>query len=533
MPQSPRAEPASITSKIGLALGPILAIAVYALAPAAELNDAGEVIAGLTRDGRAAAAVAVLMATWWMTEAIPISATALLPVALFPLLGISTITAAAAPYASPVIALFLGGFLLGLSMQRWGLHKRIALLTIVLFGTRPRAVIAGFMAAAALLSMWVSNTATAAMMLPIGISVIHLVFSRIEGDFNPDHAGRAAPPGANFGVCIVLGIAYACSIGGVGTLIGTPPNMVLKGFLERTYGEPIDFVRWMYLGLPLVAIMLPLTWWILTYFVFPVRLREIPGGADVIRRELRALGPMRPGEWAVFIVFCCTAAAWITRPLLVAWLDLRATIGGRDVELLTDEGIAIIAALLLFIIRVPLQCDDMLADKPPKRRWAPVMNWQTAESIPWGVLILFGGGLSLAGAIQSTGVDAFLGRQFTALQGLPTILVILGVAGAVIFLTEVTSNTAVTTTLMPVLAAAGVGMGVPPELLLVPAAIAASLAFMLPVGTPPNAMAFGTGYVKMPQMIRAGFVLNLVSMVVTTIVCYLLVGPMLGLDLIK
>lgn len=529
----PRAEPATTAQRIGLCVGPLLAVLVYWLAPAAVLNESGEVVGGLTREGRTVAAVAVLMATWWMTEALPISATALLPVALLPLLGVSTIKVAAAPYASPVIALFLGGFLLGLSMQRWGLHKRIALLTIVLFGTRPRAIIAGFMAASAILSMWVSNTATAAMMLPIGISVIHLVYSRLEGEFDPDRAGRGAQPGANFGVCIVLGIAYACSVGGLGTLIGTPPNMVLKGFLERTYGERIDFVRWMYLGLPLVLVMLPLMWGILTYFVFPVKLREIPGRADVIRRELRALGPMNAGEWAVFLVFCCTAVAWITRPLLVEWFGLRAMFDGRVEDLLTDEGIAIVAALLLFIIRVPLQRDAMLTEQPVKRRWAPVMNWQMAESIPWGVLILFGGGLSLAGAIQSAGVDAFLGRQFTMLAGLPTFLVVLGVAGAVIFLTEVTSNTAVATTLMPVLAAAGVGMGIPPEMLLVPAAIAASLAFMLPVGTPPNAMAFGTGYVKMPQMIRAGFVLNIVSMVVTTVVCYYLVGPMLGLDLSK
>ncbi len=533
MVDQPRGEPATTAQRIGLIFGPVLAVLVYWFAPDVQLNDAGDVIAGLTREGRAAAAVAVLMATWWMTEAIPISATALLPVGLFPLLGVTSITSAASPYASPVIALFLGGFVLGLSMQRWGLHKRIALLTIVLFGTRPRAIIAGFMAAAAILSMWVSNTATAAMMLPIGISVIHLVYSRLEGDFNPDLAGRGAPVGANFGVCIVLGIAYACSIGGVGTLIGTPPNMVLKGFLERTYGERIDFVRWMYLGVPLVLIMLPLTWGVLTYFVFPLKLREIPGGGDVIRRELRALGPMSAGEWAVFLVFCCTAVAWITRPLLVDWFGLRAAFGGREVELLTDEGIAIVAALLLFIIRVPLSRDAMLGEQPAKRRWAPVMNWQTAETIPWGVLILFGGGLSLAAAIQSTGVDAFLGRQFTLLAGLPTFLVVLGVAGAVVFLTEVTSNTAVATTLMPVLAAAGVGMGIPPEMLLVPAAIAASLAFMLPVGTPPNAMAFGTAYVKMPQMIRAGFVLNLVSIIVITIVCYWLTGPMLGLRLGK
>lgn len=533
MTDTPRAERMPVTSKAGLVLGPILALVVYWLAPLAEVNEAGEVIAGLTREGRAVAALAVLMATWWMTEAIPISATALLPVVLLPLLGVTTIRAAASPYASPVIALFLGGFILGLSMQRWGLHRRIALLTIVLFGTRPRAVIAGFMAAAAILSMWVSNTATAAMMLPIGISVIHLVYSRLEGEFNPDDAGRDAPIGANFAVCIVLGIAYACSIGGVGTLIGTPPNLILKGFLERAYGEKVDFARWMLLGVPLVLIMLPLMWWVLTYLVFPVKLREIPGGGDVIRRELRALGRMRPGEWAVFIVFCCTALAWIFRPLLVKHFNLTITLGGRQEDLLTDDVIAVIAALLLFIIRVPLSRDDMLSDERPKRTWAPVMNWQTAESLPWGVLILFGGGLSLAGAIQSTGVDAYLGRQFEVLHGLPTFLVVLGVAGAVIFLTEVTSNTAVTTTLMPVLAAAGVGMGIAPELLLVPAAIAASLAFMLPVGTPPNAMAFGTGYVRMPQMIRAGFVLNLISMVVTTIVCYFLVGPVLGLDLTR
>lgn len=498
----------------GLIGGPILAAVAYSFLPGATLDEEGRVIAGLTDTARATTAVAVLMACWWLTEAIELSATALLPIALFPLLGISSIRDATAPYADPVIFLFLGGFLIGLAMERWGLHRRIALLTILAVGTRPKRMVAGFMLASALMSMWVSNTATVIMMMPIGISVIHLVFNRLGREFNKHDLPEAGSPGANFATCLMLGIAYAASIGGIGTIIGTPPNVLLKGFIERNYNEEISFFRWMLLGVPLVAVFLPIAWLYLTNIAFPIRIKEVPGGRELVHGELAALGPMKRGEWVVLIVFMLTATAWITRPYLPHLPGVGPWLTG-----LTDEGIAITAGILFFLIPI----------EPRKRTFA--MNWQTAEKLPWGILLLFGGGLSLAGAIRSTGVDAWIGRGFDLLAGAPLLLLVLAVAMLVIFLTELTSNTAVTTTMLAVLGGAAVGLGVPPEPLLIAAAIAASCAFMLPVATPPNAIVFGSGYIRLPQMVKAGFWLNIVGAVLVTALVYLLAETLLGLQL--
>jgi sodium-dependent dicarboxylate transporter 2/3/5 len=495
---------------VGLVAGPLLGLAAYLFLPRAEMGAAGDVIGGLTREGRATAAVGAVMAVWWLTEALPLSVTALVPVAVLPLVGARTMREATAPYADPVIFLFLGGFILGLGMQRWGLHRRIALVTILLIGTRPPMLIAGFMLATAVMSMWVSNTATVAMMLPVGVSVIHLVRARAERE--PDPASPPPPDGAagNFATALLLGIAYAASIGGVGTLIGTPPNAILKGYIERTYGQEIGFAAWLSVGLPLVAAFLPAAWLYLTRLAFPVGRARIPGGRELIRGELRGLGRMRGGEWVVFVVFSLTALAWILRPRIVALTGLRG---------LTDEGIAIVAALALFLIPV----------HPRERTFA--MDWETASRLPWGILILFGGGLSLAAAIQATGVDRFLGGGFTALAGVPPFLLVLAVALGVVFLTELTSNTAVTNTLLPVLGGAAVALGVDAAVLLIPAAIAASYAFMLPVATPPNAIVFGSGYVRLPEMVRAGFWLNLIGAALVTAMGYFLAGTLLGLDL--
>jgi solute carrier family 13 (sodium-dependent dicarboxylate transporter), member 2/3/5 len=474
------------------------------------VNQAGEVT-GLSAAGRATTAVAVLMAIWWLTEAIELSATALLPIALFPLLGVRSIREATAPYADPVIFLFLGGFMLGLAMERWGLHKRIALLTILLVGTRPTMMIAGFMLATALMSMWVSNTATAVMMMPIGISVIHLVFARLGREFDKDALPAAGTPGANFATCLMLGIAYAASIGGVGTLIGTPPNVVMKGFIERTYGIEISFIHWMLLGVPLVAVFLPIVWVYLTRIAFPVKIQEIPGGRELMRGELAALGPMKRGEWGVLIVFLCTATLWISRPSLPRIQGVGTYFTG-----LTDEVIAIAAAIALFVIPV----------NPGKGIF--IMDWPTARKLPWGILLLFGGGLSLAAAIQATGVDRWIGSGFTVLQGMAMLIILLAIALVVIYLTEMTSNTAVTTTLMPVLAGAATGLAVAPGPLLITAALAASFAFMLPVATPPNAIVFGTGYVRLPQMVKAGFWLNIMGAGLVAVFVYLAAGRLLG-----
>lgn len=495
----------------GLGAGPLVGVAVLLLLPGADADAAGAAVGGLTAEGRATAAVGALMAVWWLTEAVPLSATALVPIALLPLVGARSIGEVTAPYADPVIFLFMGGFILGLGMQRWGLHRRIALVTIALVGTQPRRLIAGFMVATAVMSMWVSNTATVAMMVPVGIGVVHLVFARLGLPGGPDHPSAPAPA-ANFATALMLGIAYAASIGGVGTLIGTPPNAILKGYVERTYGQQIGFAAWLAVGLPLVAIFLPLAWLYLTRWAFPVRLERIPGGHDMIRDELRSLGPMSRGEWAVFLVFILTASMWVLRPQIIAATGLSG---------LTDEGIAVSAAGALFVIPV----------NPRERRFA--MDWETASQLPWGILILFGGGLSLAGAIQANGVDGFIGRGFETMSGVHPFVIVLAVAVGVIFLTEITSNTAVTNTLLPVLGGAGAAaaLGVDAALLLIPAAVAASYAFMLPVATPPNAIVFGSGYVRLAQMARAGFWLNLAGALLAATMAYFFAGSLLDLDL--
>jgi solute carrier family 13 (sodium-dependent dicarboxylate transporter), member 2/3/5 len=469
--------------RIGLVLGPALFGAIL-LAPHP---------AGMEPAAWRVAALGLLMATWWISEAIPIPATALLPLALLPALGAGPVDSAAAPYANPVIFLFLGGFLVARAMQRWNLHKRMALHVISAVGTRPIPLIGGFMLAAAFLSMWVSNTATAVMMLPIGLSVIDLV-ARREGtdDFDPGES--------NFALALMLGIAYACSIGGLATLIGTPPNALLAGFLAETYGIEIGFGQWMLLGVPITLAGLPLAWVVLTRWVYPVRLREIPGGDEAIRGELRGMGTLTRGEKVVGIVFVLTAGAWITRPLL------EGVFPG-----ISDAGIAITAAVLLFAIPVH------------PRQGVFALDWDAARGLPWDVLILFGGGLSLASAITRTGLADWIGGALGGLDAIPTLLLIVVVATVVVFLTELTSNTATAAAFLPVLASLAIGLGENPLLLTVPAALAASCAFMMPVATPPNAIVYGSSFVTIPQMARAGIVLNLLFIFLITLAAYVLV----------
>jgi solute carrier family 13 (sodium-dependent dicarboxylate transporter), member 2/3/5 len=469
--------------RIGLLLGPLILTAVLLVPPPA----------GMSPEGWRTAGVGLLMATWWISEAIPIPATALLPLALFPALGVGTIDAAATPYANPIIFLFLGGFMLAQAMQRWELHRRIALLVIRAVGTSPMRLVGGFMVAAAFLSMWVSNTATAVMMLPIGLSVVHLVVDDPE-------TGLPQPGGSDFAVSLMLGIAYACSIGGLGTLIGTPPNALLAGFMAETYGVEIGFGRWMLVGVPLVLVGLPLTWWLLTRWIHPVRLREIPGGREAIELQLRRMGRPSRGERLVALVFVLTATAWITRPLLEGWIPG-----------LSDAGIAIASAVVLFLLPVSLR-DGQFA-----------LNWSWAQRLPWEVLILFGGGLSLAAAITRTGLADWIGASLGGVAALPLLAVLVIVCLVMVFLTELTSNTATAAAFLPVLASLAVGIGADPLLLTVPAALAASCAFMMPVATPPNAIVYGSGFVTIPQMARAGLGLNLIFIVLLSVTGYLLV----------
>jgi len=475
---------------------PLLAIVVYFLTGVDE---------SMAPAARATAAVGVLMAVLWMTEAMPLPATALLPIVLFPATGALGVREATAPYSDPVIFLFMGGFILALAMERWGLHKRIALITVLLVGTRPRALIAGFMLATGVLSMWISNTATAVMMLPIALSIVTLATERIEA------AGEAsAEASARFGTCMLLGIAYAASIGGVGTVIGTPPNAVLKGFVEQEYGIAIGFGQWMLVGVPFAAVFGVIAWFVLTFFAYPVRLAHIPGGREVIRDELHKLGRVSRGEWTVFVVFMATASAWMLREPLAnwGWLASAAPWLSSVLGQINDTVIAIGAAALLFAIPVE-----------PKRGVFAI-DWSTAVRLPWGVLLLFGGGLSLARAVGSSGLDEWIGAQVGALGWMPIIALVAVVAATVIFLTEVTSNTATATTFLPILGGVAVGLGVMPTTLLVPAAVAASCAFMLPVATPPNAIVFGSGRVTIGQMVKAGVWLNLIGIGLITLLTF-------------
>jgi len=502
----------NVTSWIGLVAGPIVAVASYFLLPESYQDIDGRTVL-LDQAARATLAVLALMATWWLTEAIEISATALLPIALFPLLGVADIHATTTPYGSDIIFLFMGGFLMALSMQRWQLDRRIALITLRVVGTRPPLMIGGFMAVTALLSMWVSNTATVAMMLPIALSVIDLVLRQHTGTSLEEHDGlpdRGAP-GRNLALSLMLGIAYAASIGGIATIIGSPPNGIVVDYIRQNHGQDISFVQWMSLGLPLTLVFLPVAWLLITWVLYPIRVGRIEGGRAMIEREYEELGPMQPGQWVTLAVFVAMALMWIFRPLI----QTIAVDGSQPFAGLSDAGVAMIGGLALFIIPVDIKAGVF------------TMNWDRAKRLPWGILILFGGGLSLAAAVQANGVADFIGASVSAFSGVPTLVLVLIVVTMVIFMTELTSNTATTATLVPILAAIAPGLGVHPYLLIVPAAIAASCAFMMPVATPPNAIVFGSGYLTIPQMVKAGFWLNLIGVVLVTGLAFVVVQALL------
>lgn len=467
-------EPRTLARGVGLVLGPLL-FAGMALLPAP---------VGLDPIGWRTATVAAWMACWWLTEAIPLPATALLPLVAFPLLGVRQLEQAAAPYAHPVIFLFLGGFLIAAALERCGLHRRFAIAVIAAVGPEPRRLVGGVMVATAFLSMWVSNTATAVIMLPLALSLLPRSTALAE---------RMAP-------AMLLGIAYAANIGGLGTLIGTPPNAFLAGFLSESYGIEIGFLHWMVVGVPLVAVALPLTWWLLVDRLHPLPAETGGPGAEAPSR----LGPMGRDELVVGAVTALVCLAWITRPLLERWV-----LG------LSDAGIAVGGALLL--LGLPLG-------------WRPLrfaLSWKEAENLPWGVLLLFGGGLSLAAAIQETGLAGWIGGRLEGLGTLPLPLLVGAIVVLMVFLTELTSNTATAAAFLPVVAALAVAIGSSPLTLAVPAALAASCAFMLPVATPPNAVVYGSGRIELPQMMRAGLGLNLLMTLLITAATLLLV-PRLG-----
>jgi len=456
--------------------------------------------------------LAITMALLWITEAIPIPVTSLIPLVFFPFLNIQPFTKVAPSYANSNIFLFMGGFFIAAAMQKWELHKRVALYLIYIIGTSRRLIILGFMVASAFLSMWISNTATVMMMYPIGIAVIlQLVPNGAKGDNNKE-----------FQTAMMLAIAYAASIGGIATLVGTPPNIVFTGSLSQLFPQApeVSFVDWFLFGMLLLVCFLPISWFVLTRVVFKISSEKGAANRAVIADELKRLGPMSGPEKSVGIIFICTALAWITRKNL--------TIGGLKIvgwgnllgvgAFVNDATVAMASAFLLFVIPAHFRSGRFLLD------------WGTAVKIPWGILILFGGGIALAGGFRESGLAAWFGAQLSLFSALPIWLMILVVATLLTFLTEVTSNTATTTLFMPILASTAVVIGVHPFLLMVPATISASCAFMLPVATPPNAIIFGSGYVSIPEMARAGIILNIIGILLVTLITWFFLMPILGIE---
>jgi len=410
------------------------------------------------------AAVALWMAVWWATEAIPVAATAFLPIIVFAPTNIASLRDAAAPYASPIIYLFLGGFMLALAVERWNLHKRISLAILDRTGTDGRRLVGGFMFVCAILSMWMTNTSTTMMLLPIVLSVIGVIRDNVTDTTDSSRN--------NFQIAMLLGLAYAASIGGLATLIGTPPNALLVGFLAENYGLEISFARWMMVGVPVSFVMLPLAWLTLTRVMFPFDIPENEAVNTHLHKLRQELGPMTTPERRVAILFAVVIACWMFRRPLTQWLGLEGV---------SDAGIVMTAALLLFLIPSGDESKSQL------------MRWQDTSRLPWGVLILFGGGLSLAAAVSNSGLAFWLGESLSPLNAWGTAVLVIAAVAMIIFLTELTSNLATTATLLPVMGAIALQAGLPPIMLTVPITIAASCAFMLPVATPPNAIVFSTG----------------------------------------
>ncbi len=522
---------------IGLFGGVICALLVYYSIPA----DAGAIALEAANGKKlnvdampVVAAVGTLMGIWWMTEAIALPATALLPMVLFPIFGVDAFKAAVTPYAADTIFLFMGGFVLALAMQRWNLHVRIALSIVLLVGTSPRKLVAGFMLGTGFLSMWVSNTATAVMMLPVGLSVLQLVDNLLkknavkEGAITAQlenidkkliaegaqggmanvvaHGGedivgkikeKTAALRTNFGISLMLGIAYSASLGSLGTIIGTPPNALLVANLKE-FGVEIGFGEWMMMGVPLALILLAACWALLVYVLFPPEIDEIPGGREVIKSELDALGPVTAPEKIVGFLFVAAALCWTFLGFIFKSMDIK--IGSLDTV------IAMTIAVLCFIV-------------PAKADGERVMDWNSAKHLPWDILLLFGGGLALSAQFGKTGLSLWIGHQVSALSSMPVVVMILIVTALVIFLTEITSNTATAAAFLPVIIGVATGLGYTEHnvlLFAIPTALAATCAFMLPVATPPNAIAYGSGYMKISDMIKAGFWLNILSIFLIT-----------------
>ena len=464
----------------------------------------------LAFEGRAVAGVALWMAIWWMTEAVPIPVTSLLPLVLFPLVGAGEVGEVAAPYASSVVFLVMGGVILGLATERSNLHLRVALLTIRLVGTKPSQVVLGLMTASAFISAWVSNTATAVIMVPIAVSILNLVRSIDE------KAG-----GPKFGAALLLGVAYGVTIGSTATLIGQPPMALMRGYLAESQGIQLGFGQWMLVGVPWAVVMVGLAWLVLTFLVFRPEADQLPGGAELIRSEYEKLGRMSTSEKRVAVIFAIAILFWTVVPFLaqIPWVAATLPFLGS----IDDTQVAIAAGIACFIVPRDTRAVDPAG--------TPLLTWSAAKEIPWGLLLLFGGGMSLSAMFTATGFSEWVGQQVGGLTSVPGWVVLLAVAVVSVVLTELTSNTATAAAFLPIFGAVAVGIGLDPLLMTITVTLAVCSAFMLPVATPSNAVAFGSGEVTIKQMVRAGVWLNIVSLVLIMVVLYTLVPMVFGVSI--
>ncbi len=438
----------------------------------------------------------VWIALWWVLEAVPLAVASLLPIVLFPLTGALDIGTTTLSFGHKYIFLYLGGFMIAIAIERWNLHKRIALNIIAIIGSNVSQIILGFMIATGFLSMWISNTATSVMMLPIGMALVTQFKSATD---NPKL-------GEDFGKALMLAIAYSASIGGFATLIGTPPNLVLAGILEELYNYKITFVQWMTFGLPISVVLIVICWKYLSHVAYKFRNQKLPGGKEEIQRLLKGLGKTSYEEKAVLIVFVLTALAWISRSLLE-----------KVIPTIDDTIIAVFFGVSLFII-------------PTKDNKRQLITWDEAVKLPWGIILLFGGGLALAKGFSETGLAEWIALQMSQMDGFSMILLILILVAMVNLLTEITSNLATTAMLLPVLAPMALSFNLHPLMIMASVTIAASCAFMLPVATPPNAVVFGSGYLRIPDMVRSGVIMNIISIILITIATYLLLPYLWSID---
>ncbi|WP_134704841.1 DASS family sodium-coupled anion symporter [Ammoniphilus sp. YIM 78166] len=489
----PEKQPAYQRSQlIGLVLGPLL----FALI---QMFFSPE---GLEKSAVSVLATTAWVAVWWITEAIPIPVTSLLPLILLPITQAVGGAAVASAYGDPIIFLFLGGFMIALAMEKWNLHKRIAIFIVSKVGANPKRIVLGFMIATGFLSMWVSNTAAVMMMLPIGTAITFQALSNIRESKDDSRLLRT------FEKALIFGIGFAGTIGGFGTLIGTPPNIILAATIQKLYNVEITFATWLFFAAPIALVLIVFTWFYLVNVAFRVKLQELPGGKRLIEEERSKLGKMSYEEKCVFSLFLFAAFMWISRTYL--WTDLIPGI--------SDTMIAIFVGILLFLI-------------PSKTKGGKLLDWDVSRELPWGVLLLFGGGLAIAGGFKETGLADWIGQQLTVLEGMNLILTILLTTALILFLTEITSNMATATMILPILASLSLAINVHPFALMIPAAMASNCAFMLPVGTPPNAIIYATEKITISEMVRSGFWINILAIILIVGAVYLILPAIMNIDL--